>query len=38
METDHLVSTRKPDPIIINKRKRIFKIVDFAVPSENRIN
>ena len=28
----------RPDLIIINKRKRICKIVDFAVPSDHRIN
>ena len=29
---------RKPDLIIINKRKRIGNIVDFAVPVDHRIN
>ena len=27
-----------PDLIIINKKKRICKIVDFAVPADHRIN
>ena len=35
--TDHLISTRRPDLIIINKKKRICKIVDFVVPAEHRI-
>ena len=38
IQTDHLIPARRPDLIIINKRKRICKIVDFAVPVEHRIN
>ena len=34
---DHLISARRPDLIIINKRKWIWKIVDFAVPADYRI-
>ena len=36
-KTDHLMSTRQPDLIIINKRKRTCKIVDFAVPAHHRV-
>ena len=35
--TDHLISARRPVLIIINKKKRICKIVDFAVPADHRI-
>ena len=35
--TDHLISARRPDFIIINNEKRICKIVDFAVPADHRI-
>ena len=35
--TDHLISARRPDLIIINKKKRTCKIVDFAVPADLRI-
>ena len=39
--TDHLISTRRLDLIIINKKKkrkkRICKIVDFAVSADHRI-
>ena len=35
--TDPLISARRPDLIIINKEKRICKIVDFAVPADHRI-
>ena len=34
---DHLIKARRPDLIIINKKKRICKIVDFAVPADHRI-
>ena len=37
IESDHLISARKPELIIINKKKRIYKIVDFAVPADRRI-
>ena len=36
--TDHLIQARRPDIIIIiKKKKRIYKIVDFAVPADHRI-
>ena len=35
--TDHLISARRPDLIIIIIKKRICKIVDFAVPAGHRI-
>ena len=38
IQTDHLIPARRPDLIIINKRKGISKIVDFAVPVDHRIN
>ena len=38
IHTDHQISARRPDFIIINKKKkRIFKIVDFAVLADHRI-
>ena len=37
IHTDHLISARKPDLIIINKKKRTGKIADFAVPADPRI-
>ena len=37
IHTDHLISARRPDLIIINKNKRIYKIVDFTVPADHRI-
>ena len=38
IQTDHLISSRRPDFIIISKKKkRTCKIVDFAVPADKRI-
>ena len=37
IHTDHLISARRPDLIIINKKKKICKIVDFAVSADHRI-
>ena len=37
IHTDHLISARRTDLIIINKKKRTCKIVDFAVPADHRI-
>ena len=37
IQTDHLIPARRPDLIIINKKKRTYRIVDFAVPADPRI-
>ena len=45
IQTDHLISARRPDLIIINNKKtnkpktkkKICKIVNFAVPADHRI-
>ena len=37
IQMDHLIPARRPY-LIINKKKRICKIVDFAVPADYRIN
>ena len=37
VQTDHLIPARRPDLIIINQKKRSFKIVNFAVLSNHRI-
>ena len=39
IQTDHLIPARRPDLIILNKKKkRICKIVDLAVPAYHRTN
>ena len=38
IQTDHLISARRPDFIIINKKKkRTYRVVDFAVPADHRL-
>ena len=37
IQTDHLISVSRPDLIITNKKKKTYKIVDFAVLADNRI-
>ena len=37
IHTDYLISARRPDLIIINKKTRTCKIVDFVVPADHRI-
>ena len=34
IQTDHLISARRPDLIIISKKKKTRKIVDFAIPGD----
>ena len=34
---DHVISARRPDLIIINKKKRTCKIVNFPVSADHRI-
>ena len=38
IQTERLIPARRPDLIIINKRKRICTIVDFVVSADHRIN
>ena len=38
IQTDHLIPARRPELIIINKKKKekkICKVVDFAVPADH---
>ena len=37
IQTDHLISARRPDLIIKKETKKICKIVDFAVLADHRI-
>ena len=36
-QTDHLIPARRPDQVIINKKKRACRIVDFTFPSDHRV-
>ena len=35
VQTDHLISARRPHLVIINKKKRTCRIEDFAVPTNS---
>ena len=37
IQTDHLISARRPDLVTINKRKRTCRIGNFVVPAEHRV-
>ena len=37
IQTDHIISARPPDLIIINKKERTCRIVDFAVLADHRV-
>ena len=37
IQTDHLISARRPDLMIIDKKERTSWIVDFAVPAKHRV-
>ena len=37
IQTDHLISARRPNLVIINKKKRTCWIVDFALPADNKV-
>ena len=34
---DHVIEARRPDLVVVNKKKRICKIIDFPVPVDSRI-
>ena len=37
IQTDHLITARRPHLIIINKKERTCRIVEFAVPADHRV-
>ena len=37
IQMDHLISARRPDVILINKKDKTCRIVNFAVPADNRV-
>ena len=37
IQKDHLISARRPDLVIVNKKKRNCQIVDYAVPADHRV-
>ena len=37
IQTDQLISARRPDLIIINKKERTCRIMDISVPEDHRV-
>ena len=37
IQTDHLISARRPDLVIVDKREKTCQIVDFAALAEYRV-
>ena len=37
IQTDHVIEARRPDLVVVDKKERSCKIIDFAVPGDSRI-
>ena len=37
IQTDHVIETRRPGLVVVDKKRRTCKIIDFAVPGDSRI-
>ena len=37
IQSDHVIEVRRPDLIVVDKKGRTCKIIDFAVPRDSRI-
>ena len=37
IQTDHVLEARRPDLVLVDKKKRSCKIIDVAVPGDRRI-
>ena len=37
IQTDHVIEARRPDLVVVDKKERSCKIIDFAVPGHSRI-
>ena len=37
IQTDHVIEAQRPDLVVVDKKERICKIIDFAVPGDSRI-
>ena len=34
-QTDHIIAAQRPDFVVVDKKERICKIIDFAVPGDS---
>ena len=37
IQTDHVIEARRPDLVVVDKKRRTCKVIDFAVPGNSRI-
>ena len=37
IQTDHVIEAWRPDLVVVDKKRRTCKIIDFAVPGDSRI-
>ena len=37
IQTDHVIEARRSDLVVVDKKERSCKIIDFAVPGDSRI-
>ena len=37
MQTDYLIEAQRPDLVVVDKKERSCKIIDFTVPGDSRI-
>ena len=37
IQTDHVIEAQRPDLVVVDKKERSCKIIDFAVPGDNKI-
>ena len=37
IQTDHIIEAWRPDLVVVDKKRRTCKIIDFAVPGDSRI-
>ena len=37
IQTDHVIEAERPDFVVVDKKERSCKIIDFAVPRDSRI-
>ena len=37
IQTDHAIEAQRPDLVVVDKKERSCKIIDFAIPEDSRI-
>ena len=37
IQTDHVIEAQRPDLVVVDKKERSCKIIDFAFPGDSRI-